>query len=109
MALAWPDIAAAVLSRKDPTTPMAFYNRLIWVGIAVIVGSLFSTLDNHAKVVFVWVGLGFVTAIAILITVLTLFRPASLVYGAQEHMEMFRSGTGQTGQPAAQQAVGQVG
>jgi hypothetical protein len=93
----------------DPTTPMAFYNRLIWVALAVLVAPLFSNIDPQIKPIFVWVGLGFAIAIAILIAVLTWLKPASLVYGAQEHMEMFKSGTGQTGQAAGQQVAGQAG
>ena len=83
----WLEVITVALTKKEPKTPMSFYNRLLWIIAAMILGPLYAPIDATYKPVFLGVGIVMALGLAIWVSVFSWKRPKHLLYGADSHME----------------------
>jgi hypothetical protein len=108
--MGWDTLAIA-LTKREPKTPMAFFNRALIALTVLGAVPMYSALEPVYKVGFCITGFALVVALAIWISVYSWHKPQNLLYGAESHLEKWRleyaasatsSGAGQTvqaGQP----------
>jgi len=95
------ETASGVLTRKEVKTPMAFYSRIVWVLLALIVAPLYSHVGEPYQAAFPIIGIVLLVALLVWVGFLNYRKPELLLYGAEAHfeerkMEFFRSGMGAT-------------
>ena len=100
MAVGWESIALA-LAKREPKTPMAFYNRMLWVLVALIVAPLYSNIEPTYKLPVLAIGISLSVILGIWVTIFAWKKPDYLLYGAETHFEKWKEerkqpGTGQT-------------
>ena len=100
------EIASGVLTKREVKTPMAFYTRMIWVILALIVAPPYSHLADPYKSLLPIAGVLLFVALLVWVAFLNYKKPELLLYGAETHFEKWRmeyaptavsSGTGSTG------------
>jgi hypothetical protein len=102
---------AIALTKREPKTPMAFFNKALYAIAAVGIAPLYSNLEPWYKIRFVITACVFIGALLVWISIYSWFKPQHLLYGAESHLEKWRleyaasatsSGAGatvQSGQP----------
>ena len=96
MPVGWESIAFA-LAKREPKTPMAFYNRMLWVLLALIVAPLYSNINADYKLPVLAVGIGFAVVLVVWVTIFAWKKPDHLLYGAETHFEKWKEERKQPG------------
>ena len=84
------ETASGVLTRKEVKTPMAFYSRIVWVILALIVAPLYSRVGEPYQSAFPIVGILLFIALLVWVAFLNYKKPELLLYGAEAHFEKWR-------------------
>ena len=97
----WLETASIVLTKREPKTPMAFYLRIIWVILALIIAPPYSNLPDTYKAAFPIIGIVLFVLILIWVCFLNYAKPKYLLYGEKSHFaewkfERKQAGSGQT-------------
>jgi hypothetical protein len=107
----WASVLHAIVSRKDPKTPMSFYTRAIWMIIAGVAGSSWEgsgvSVEARSAALYGWLALG--TALLIWVAFLNWYRPEHLLYGAETHFEKWKIAFGSDQGAAAQSDLANLG
>jgi hypothetical protein len=98
------------VTKREPKTPMAFYNRLLVVIVAFIVAPLYSNITPTYKPVFPYVGIGLAVALFVWVSVFAWKKPKHLLYGAEAHFEEWKferknAGSGKSLAPRFQEEI----
>jgi hypothetical protein len=100
----WLETASIVLTKREPKTPMAFYLRIIWVILALIIAPPYSGLPESYKIAFPIIGIALFALVLIWVCFLNYFKPKYLLYGEKSHFEEWKferkqAGSAQTTSP----------
>jgi hypothetical protein len=84
---------------------MAFYLRIIWVILALIIAPPYSGLPDNYKAAFPIVGIVLFVLVVFWVGFLNYFKPKFLLYGEKSHFEEWKferkqAGSGQTALPS---------
>ena len=90
----------SVIFRREPKTPMAFCNRMLWVVIATIVAPLYSNIDPKIKPWFVATGALMGVGVFGWVQIFSWKKPDHLLYGAEIHFEKWKTAFGTDKGPA---------
>jgi len=90
----WWEAVSMVMTKREPKTPMAFCNRMLWVVMAIIIAPLYSNIDPETKTKFVVVGIAIGVAIFVWVNVFAWLKPEHLLYGAEIHFEKWKTAFG---------------
>lgn len=71
-------------------TPMAFYSRIVWVLLALIVAPLYSSIGEPYRSAFPIVGIVLFIGVTAWVAFLNYRKPDYLLYGAETHFEKWR-------------------
>src|ERR1700688_1913975 len=86
----WLETASIVLTRREPKTPMAFYLRIVWVILALIIAPPYSGLPENYRVAFPIIGIVLFALVLIWVCFLNYFKPKYLLYGEKSHFEEWK-------------------
>lgn len=84
------EVASGVLTKREVKTPMAFYSRIVWVILALIVAPLYSRVGEPYQSAFPIVGIALFVALLAWVAFLNYTKPELLLYGAEAHFEKWR-------------------
>jgi hypothetical protein len=84
------EIASGVLTKREVKTPMAFYSRMIWVILALIVAPPYSHLNDPYKSLLPIAGVILFIGLLLWVGFLNYKKPEYLLYGAETHFEKWR-------------------
>lgn len=84
------EVAAGVLTKREVKTPMAFYSRITWVILALIVAPLYSKVSAPYQTAFPIIGIVLFVALLCWVGFLNYKKPELLLYGAEAHFEKWR-------------------
>jgi hypothetical protein len=94
------EIASGVLTKREVKTPMAFYTRMIWVILALIIAPPYSHLSDPYKALLPVAGVALFIGLLVWVGFLNYTKPDHLLYGAETHFEKWKlayaSGEGKT-------------
>jgi|SRR5580658_1832777 hypothetical protein len=93
----WLETASVVLTKREPKTPMAFYLRIIWVILALIVVPPYSGLPEVYKTAFPIVGIVLFVVVLGWVGFLNYYKPKYLLYGEKSHFEEWKFDRKQAG------------
>jgi hypothetical protein len=99
--MGWIETISIALTKREPRTPMAFYNRLLLVIAAFIVAPLYSNINPSYKVIFPYAGIGLALGLFVWVSIFAWKKPEHLLYGAETHFEKWKfekkqAGSGKT-------------
>jgi small-conductance mechanosensitive channel len=86
----WMESFTAVMTKREPKTPVAFYSRMLWVITALIVAPLYASIPSEFKIAFLVIGVVLFIALGIFISVLVWKKPAHLLSGEETHLERYK-------------------
>jgi hypothetical protein len=84
------EIASGVLTKREVKTPMAFYSRIVWVVLALVIAPLYSRVGAPYQSVFPIVGIILFIVLLGWVAFLNYTKPELLLYGAEAHFEKWR-------------------
>jgi hypothetical protein len=84
------EIASSVLTKREVKTPLAFYTRMIWVILALIVAPPYSHLADPYKNLLPVTGVLLFIGLLGWVGFLNYKKPEFLLYGAETHFEKWR-------------------
>ncbi len=87
----WWEAVSAVVTRREPKTPMAFCNRMLWVVMAIIVAPLYSNIEPQIKPRFIEIGIVIGILVFIWVNAFAWLKPENLLYGAEIHFEKWKT------------------
>jgi hypothetical protein len=87
MAIEWLETMTVALTKREAKTPMSFYNRLLWIIGAMILGPLYANIGAEYKLVFLVVGIVMALALTVWVSYFAWVKPKHLLYGAESHFE----------------------
>ncbi len=99
----------SALSRREVKTPMAFYSRVLWVAIALILGPLYSSLEAKLQVILVSIGIALAVGVCVWVSFFAWKKPEYLLFEAETHFQRWRISYGTemgTASPKELQAPG---
>lgn len=73
---------------------MAFYSRIVWVILALIVAPLYSHIAQPYQSAFPIIGIALFVALLIWVGFLNYKKPELLLYGAEAHFEKWKMSFG---------------
>jgi len=90
----WLEAISVVMTRREPKTPMAFCNRMLWVVTVIIVAPLYSNIDSQKKPWFAVTGIVIGVLVFIWVNIFAWLKPENLLYGAEIHFEKWKTALG---------------
>jgi amino acid permease len=80
---------ASVFTKREPKTPMAFYNRIAFVLGAMVIAACYANMDGH-KWIFFSVISGLIVALVVWVSFFAWKKPAHLLSGEETHLERYK-------------------
>lgn len=88
------EMASGVLTKREVKTPMAFYSRIVWVILALIVAPLYSHIGEPYQSAFPIIGIVLLVGLIVWVGFLNYKKPELLLYGAETHFEKWKMSYG---------------